>query len=89
LWEADGKSEILLDVPQYDFGWQLTYELAKPKALPQGTILHCTVEYDNSEQNLNNPNPKATVRDGDQTWEEMMVGHFDVILPIANTRGTE
>ena len=48
----DGKSEILLDVPQYDFGWQLTYELAKPKPFPKGTILHCTAYYDNSEQNL-------------------------------------
>lgn len=85
----DRRSEILLDVPQYDFGWQLTYELAKPKSLPQGTILHCTAYYDNSEQNLNNPDPTATVREGDQTWEEMMVGHFDVILPIANPRGTE
>jgi peroxiredoxin len=86
LFEArypDGKSEILLDVPLYDFGWQLTYELAQPKPLPKGTVLHCTAYFDNSERNLNNPDPRATVRDGDQTWEEMMVGHFDVIVPVA------
>lgn len=79
----DGKSEILLDVPRYDFGWQLTYELAAPKPLPKGTVLHCTAYFDNSEQNLNNPDPRAIVRSGEQTWEEMMVGHFDVIVPVA------
>ena len=33
----DGTSEILLDVPKYDFNWQITYELAEPKPLPKGT----------------------------------------------------
>jgi peroxiredoxin len=79
----DGKSDILLDILHYDFGWQLTYELAKSKPLPKGTVLHCTAYFDNSEQNLNNPDARATVRNGEQTWEEMMVGHFDVIVPVA------
>jgi len=79
----DGKSEILLDVPHYDFGWQLTYRLANPKPLPPGTIVHATVHYDNSDSNPNNPDPKATVREGDQTWEEMLVGNFEIVSPVS------
>ncbi|MBI2826287.1 MAG: redoxin domain-containing protein [Planctomycetia bacterium] len=84
----DGTSEVLLDVPHYDFNWQLRYELAEPKLMPKGTKLVCTAHYDNSEENLANPNPKDTVRWGDQTWEEMMIGFFSTI-PIQDDVGTE
>jgi peroxiredoxin len=78
-----GKSEILLDVPHYDFNWQTAYRLAKPKTLPKGAYLHCVAHYDNSEENLNNPDPTETVRWGDQTWNEMMIGYFDVAVPTS------
>src|SRR5439155_7873786 len=74
----NGDKEILLDLPRYDFNWQNSYVLAKPKVLPKGTQLHCVAYYDNSTNNRSNPNPDATVRWGDQTWEEMMIGYFDV-----------
>jgi hypothetical protein len=73
----DGKQEILLDVPAYDFAWQNTYEFAEPKLMPKGTRLFCEAWFNNSESNLANPDPTATVRWGDQTWEEMMIGYFD------------
>ena len=73
----DGKEEVLLDVPAYDFNWQNTYEFAEPKLMPQGTRLFCEAWFNNSESNLANPDPTATVRWGDQTWEEMMIGYFD------------
>ncbi len=76
----DGREEILLDVPRYDFNWQNTYALAEPKRMPQGTEIHCTAVYDNSEENLANPNPKMPVMWGDQTWQEMMVGTMGVCL---------
>jgi peroxiredoxin len=79
----DGRSEILLDVPQYDFNWQTAYRLAEPKTLPKGAFLRCVAHYDNSEENLNNPDPTVTVRWGDQTWNEMMIGYFDVAVPTA------
>ena len=79
----NGKSEILLDVPRYDFNWQTAYRLAKPKTLPKGAYLRCVAHYDNSEENLNNPDPTATVRWGDQTWNEMMIGYFDVAVPTS------
>ena len=78
----DGKREMLLNVPRYDFNWQTSYELAEPKTLPPGTRVHCVAHWDNSENNLANPNPAATVNWGDQTFEEMMIGFFDVAIPI-------
>jgi peroxiredoxin len=73
----DGKQEVLLDVPRYDFGWQTNYRLAEPKTMPRGTRLDCLAHFDNSEANLNNPDPKVPVRFGDQTFEEMMIGFFE------------
>ena len=72
----DGRQEVLLRVPAYRFDWQLDYYLAEPKALPKGTRLLVTAHFDNSIGNKNNPDPKATVRYGDQTWDEMMAGYF-------------
>lgn len=72
----DGKKEVLLDVPHFDFGWQLRYEFAEPKKVPKGSTLVCTAHFDNSPGNLSNPDPNANVRFGEQTWEEMMIGWF-------------
>ncbi len=77
----DGTHEVLLDVPNYDFNWQLRYMLKEPKLMPKGTRLVCTAHFDNSADNLANPDPKATVRYGDQTWEEMMFGFYTSIDP--------
>jgi peroxiredoxin len=76
----DGKKEVLLDVPHYDFNWQNSYVLAEPKLLPKGTTLHCEAFYNNSTSNLANPDPTQTVRWGEQTWEEMMIGYYDRTL---------
>ncbi|HVS38965.1 MAG TPA: thioredoxin family protein [Gemmataceae bacterium] len=73
----DGKRETLLSVPHYDFAWQSTYRLEKPLHLPAGTKIECTAHYDNSKDNLNNPDPTKIVRWGDQTWDEMMIGFVD------------
>jgi hypothetical protein len=76
----DQTREILLDVPRYDFNWQNTYLFQKPMPMPEGTQLHCVAHFDNSEENLVNPNPRVPVMWGDQTWEEMMVGTFGATL---------
>jgi hypothetical protein len=75
----DGRKEVLLSVPHYDFGWQTSYRLAKPVLLPKGTRIHCTAHFDNSTNNPANPDPKKEVRWGDQTWEEMMIGWIDFV----------
>lgn len=77
----DGKKETLLNVPRYDFNWQTSFVLSEPKTLPQGTTLHCTAHFDNSADNPANPDPSKPVRWGDQTWEEMMIGWFDIAIP--------
>jgi hypothetical protein len=83
----DGTSETLLSVPKWDFNWQITYMLAKPKLLPKGTELEVIAHYDNSANNKFNPDPSKDVRWGDQTWEEMMIGFFSTIAepPTAPT----
>lgn len=75
----DGREEVVLRVPKYDFNWQLSYKLAEPKFMPKGSTLTVTMHYDNSAGNRFNPDPAATVRWGDQTWEEMMLGYYGTI----------
>jgi hypothetical protein len=70
----DGKTETLLNVPAYDFNWQGTYELEKPKLVPAGTRIVYTQWYDNSSQNKANPDPNREVTWGEQTWDEMIFG---------------
>ena len=75
----DGREEVVLRVPKYDFNWQLSYKLAEPKFMPKGSTLKVTMHYDNSPGNRFNPDPTATVRWGEQTWEEMMLGYYGTI----------
>jgi hypothetical protein len=77
---ADGTLEPLLRV-KWDFYWQLSYRLAQPLQLKAGTELQAVATYDNSRNNPHNPDPDAAVRWGDQTYDEMMVGFFDVAVP--------
>ena len=79
----DGTDETLLSVPKYDFNWQITYELAKPKMLPKGTKVEVVAHFDNSPGNKYNPDPTKDVKWGDQTWEEMMIGFFSTVQPPA------
>jgi len=80
----DGRTEILLDVPRYDFNWQLWYQPVEPVLMPKGSRLVCTAHYDNSEENPYNPDAAAEVRFGEQTWDEMMFGWFVWIDPHEN-----
>jgi len=81
----DGRTETLLRVPKYDFFWQLDYKLAKPLVIPPGTTVECTAWFDNSPNNPHNPDPTATVRFGEQSWEEMMIGFYDIVIPADMT----
>ena len=75
----DQKIEPLLDV-HYHFHWQMSYRLAEPRLLKAGTELQAVAWYDNSRDNPHNPDPEAAVRWGEQTYDEMMVGFFDVAV---------
>lgn len=76
----DGTRQTILDVPRYDFNWQTNYRLAEPLIIPAGARLHCTAVYDNSANNPANPDPTKTITWGDQSWDEMMLGYFDVLV---------
>jgi hypothetical protein len=78
--QGPGNIETLLRV-NYDFYWQLSYRLAQPRRLSAGTRIQAVAWYDNSRKNPHNPNPNATVTWGDQSYEEMMVGFFDIAVP--------
>jgi len=82
LHTPDGETRPLLSVPNYDFNWQTAYRLAEPISLPVGSQIKCTAHFDNSEENPYNPDPSKEVKWGDQTWEEMMIGYFDVAIPL-------
>jgi hypothetical protein len=75
----DKSIEPLLRV-NYHFHWQMNYRLAEPLALKAGTELQAVAWFDNSRQNMHNPDPDAAVRWGEQTSDEMMVGFFDVAV---------
>ena len=76
----DGKSEIALSVPKYDFRWQIGYETLTPIQVTKGTRIHVDAHYDNSVNNKFNPDPTRDVYGGTQTWEEMMVPFFGVVV---------
>jgi hypothetical protein len=80
LLKDNGQPETLLSVKPYDFYWQLSYRLATPRMLKKGTRLVWDAWYDNSANNPRNPDPTVEVRYGFQSWEEMMVGFFDVAV---------
>ena len=71
----DGKEELLLALPRYDFNWQHTYYLEKPLPIPAGSKVISRWVYDNSDKNPSNPDPKRTVPWGEQTTEEMLANY--------------
>jgi hypothetical protein len=76
----NGNIETLLKINNYDFNWQLNYRLSEPRLIPAGSRLLWTAYFDNSANNPSNPDPEAEVRFGEQSWEEMMIGFFDVAV---------
>jgi hypothetical protein len=74
----NGETVKALSVPHYSFSWQLSYLPEQPIALPAGTRIECTAHFDNSANNPNNPDPKVEVKFGEQSWDEMMIGFFEV-----------
>ncbi len=81
LVQADGKSRVLLDIPRYDFNWQLSYRCTEPVAATAGSRVRATAWFDNSTGNPANPDPARVVHWGRQTFEEMMIGYIEYYFP--------
>lgn len=84
----DGQSETILKVKNWSLNWQLSYQLAKPIELQPGTKIRATAWWDNSPNNPANPDPTMDVKWGEQSWEEMLVGFFDVAVDPKITNRT-
>jgi thiol-disulfide isomerase/thioredoxin len=76
---ADGKEQLLLDVPRYDFNWQTCYRPREPIAVRKGARIRAVAHYDNSRNNPANPDPTKEVKFGQQTWDEMFIGYIDFV----------
>ena len=71
----DGTQETILDVPAYDYDWQINYLYATPKHVPAGTRIEVHGHYDNSAANEANPNPDTPIRGGiSSDKHEMFIG---------------
>lgn len=75
-----GRSEILLDIPRYDFDWQLSYDYETPVDVAKGATLTIDATFDNSADNAENPDPTQRVRWGQQTTDEMLIGYLEYEL---------
>ena len=94
LTYPDGREEMLLSVPKYDFNWQLYYELAEPVKIPAGSKISAVATYDNSIRNRYNPAPDKEVYWAEQSWDEMFspqmrYSYDNKILPEKNRPSTE
>jgi hypothetical protein len=78
----NGETQTLLRVPRYDFNWQLAYKPEHDIEIPAGSHFECTAHFDNSANNPYNPDPKAEVRFGEQSWEEMAIGFMDLAVDV-------
>jgi hypothetical protein len=76
----DGRRELLLDIPRWDFNWQQVYRFKDPIFMPKGSRIDCLAHFDNSPGNKSNPDPTKEVPWGDQVWEEMMIGWMDFVF---------
>jgi len=80
LVEVNGARQTLLDVPRYDFNWQLRYVLAEPLTMQRGARLDIAGVFDNSAGNPANPAPERTIGWGPETADEMLIGFVDYVL---------
>jgi len=76
----DGREQVVLNVPNYDFNWQISYQSATPIRIPKGSRLKVDAHYNNSSSNKFNPDPNRTVYPGRMTWEEMFSPFFGLII---------
>ena len=72
-------------MPKYDFNWQVYYYPVKPLPMPKGTKIEAIAHFDNSTKNPLNPGPARTIVFGEQTWDEMMNGFFDIATTVDNS----
>lgn len=86
LTSPSGEKEVLLDIPRYDFNWQLFYQYAESRTIEAGSRINFKAWYDNSKDNPANPDPTTTVRWGEQTYDEMHIGYIEYVVLAESIR---
>jgi mono/diheme cytochrome c family protein len=89
LTTPDGREEVLLDVPRYDFNWQLYYELETPRHIPAGSKVTVVTLFDNSASNRYNPAPEKEVFWSEQSWDEMYAPQVRITVDSRDLRGAK
>lgn len=82
----DGREEVLLNVPKYNYEWQLNYEFATPPRIPAGSTITVLAHYDNSRNNPKNPAPDEAVIWGQQSWNEMFIPWMEYSIDKNNLK---
>ena len=87
----DGTTEVLLDVPRYDFNWQNVYRYQEEKWIPEGTRIEVMAHFDNSEERASSVgfNSERALRFGGPTTDEMMLGWLSTWLPVEEDDSTQ
>jgi hypothetical protein len=80
LVSPTNETQVILSVPHYNWHWQNWYTLTEPIVLPKGTRIECAAHFDNSANNPDNADPTKEVIWGEQSWDEMMVGFFNLVF---------
>jgi hypothetical protein len=80
----DGREEELLNVPHYDFNWQIVYDFGKPVKVPAGSTIRVEATWDNSANNKYNPRPDQEVFWGEQSWDEMLSPIMRAVIKLPN-----
>lgn len=79
--DTPGGSQCLIDIENWDFNWQGMYRYNNAVALPAGTRLSLEAYYDNSSNNILNPNdPPKPVSWGEQTTDEMCIAFLGITI---------
>jgi hypothetical protein len=83
----DGRDEVILNIPKYDFNWQLQYKLLTPLKLPAGSRITAIAHFDNSARNKYNPSPEKEVFWAEQSWDEMFSPFIEYTVESQNIAG--
>jgi tetratricopeptide (TPR) repeat protein len=68
----DGTKKSLIHIPSWDLNWQAVFRYQTPVELPAGTVVSMRYRYDNSDENVRNPNiPPKRVIGGNRASDEM------------------
>ena len=89
LTYPDGREQVLLRVPNYNFDWQYAYDLTEPIKVPAGSTVKAIARYDNSANNRRHPAPHKATYWSEQSWDDMFLTGVLYTVDETATEGTQ